>query len=285
MIRTVAVTLTLLARLAEAVPSASARHVRASLVAETNAIVPGRPLLAGVRLQMDPGWHTYWRNPGDSGLPTRIRWQLPAGFAAGEIRWPYPERFSSGPVVSYGYAEEVLLPVAIAVPASAAGRVRLAARVDWLECQEACLPGKAEVELVLPVRASGAPSAAAPLFADTARRLPVRASAWSVRARMEPGALALRLRPPTGTTLRGAYFYAVTPRVLDYSGPQALAGSGPALRLVLPRDPNGVASPERLVGVLVAETAGGTIALEVNVPVASGAASSASSASEQEKKR
>jgi thiol:disulfide interchange protein DsbD len=261
----VALILALLAAVTAAVTAAPSRHVQASLVTEADAIVPGRPLLAGIRLRMDPGWHTYWRNPGDSGLPTRIRWQLPAGFGAGEPRWPYPERFAGGPVVSYGYAEEVLLPVEVSVPASVAGRVRLAARVDWLECREACLPGRAEVELSLPVRASAGPGPAAPLFAATARRLPVRSADWRLGAGVEPGSLRLRIRPPSGTELRQAYLFAVTPRLIDHSRPQVLEGSGPERRLVLPRDPNGLASPERLLGVLVAETARETVALEVDV--------------------
>jgi len=70
------------------------RHVKASLVAETDAVRPGQPLTVGIRLEMEKGWHTYWRNPGDSGLPTRVRWTLPAGFSAGELRWPYPQRFA-----------------------------------------------------------------------------------------------------------------------------------------------------------------------------------------------
>jgi thiol:disulfide interchange protein DsbD len=104
---------------------------------------------------MEKGWHTYWRNPGDSGLPTRVRWELPEGFAAAEIRWPYPIRFTTGPLVSYGYEHEVLLPVEIRVPPSlASAEVRVAGRVDWLECREACVPGRADVSLLLPVRAA-----------------------------------------------------------------------------------------------------------------------------------
>ena len=96
------------------------RHVKASLVAETDAVRPGQTLTVGIRLDMERGWHTYWRNPGDSGLPTRAKWELPGGFAAGEIRWPYPIRFTTGPLVSFGYEHEVLLPVEIRVPAALA---------------------------------------------------------------------------------------------------------------------------------------------------------------------
>jgi thiol:disulfide interchange protein DsbD len=151
------------------------RHTKASLLSETDAVRPGQPLTVGIRLQMEDGWHTYWQNPGDSGLPTRVKWDLPAGFAAGEIQWPFPIRFRSGPLVNYGYEHEVLLPVEIRVPASVpAYPVRIAARVDWLECQEACLPGRAELSLSLPVRPAAPPGAHAAVFAKARRRLPRR---------------------------------------------------------------------------------------------------------------
>jgi thiol:disulfide interchange protein DsbD len=248
------------------------RHVKASLVAETDAVRPGRPLTVGVRLEMEKGWHTYWRNPGDSGLPTRARWDLPEGFAAGEIQWPYPDRFRTGPLVSYGYEHEVLLPVEIRVPAALASpEVRIAARVDWLECLEACLPGRADVSLTLPVRPSAPPGRHAALFAEVRRRLPKRDPAWRFSASSAAGSLSLVVRPPRGTTVREAHFYPATPRLLDHAQPQTLTRDGEAHRLALARDPNGTPS-ERLAGVLVAGTASGAVAVEVDVPIASGPA-------------
>src|SRR5258708_5195106 len=93
------------------------RHVTANLIGETRNIVPGRSFHVALRQQIQPGWHTYWSNPGDSGLPTTIDWALPPEFRAGPISWPTPERFTVGPVVGYGYKNEVLLPVTVDVPA------------------------------------------------------------------------------------------------------------------------------------------------------------------------
>jgi DsbC/DsbD-like thiol-disulfide interchange protein len=247
-------------------------HVRASILAEGDAVRPGRALTLGIRLEMQSGWHTYWRNPGDSGLATRVRWQLPAGFEAGEIRWPYPARFATGPLVSYGYAHEVLLPVEVRVPLSIEGReVRIAGRVDWLECLEICVPGKAELSLSLPVRAEAAPGPHAGLFARARRRLPVRDPAWRFSASASGPVYSLSLRPPRPAELRGAYFYPVTPGLLEHASPQELKREGASYRLALARDPNG-ARADRLAGVLVADTAQGTLALEVDVPLASGPA-------------
>jgi thiol:disulfide interchange protein DsbD len=248
------------------------RHVKASLVAETEAVRPGQPLTAGIRLEMEPGWHTYWRNPGDSGLPTRATWDLPAGFVAGEIRWPYPNRFTTGPLVSYGYEHDVLLPVEIRVPAAlAASEVRIAARVDWLECLEACLPGRADVSLTLPVTRSAPPGRHAAVFAEARRRLPSKDPAWRFSASSAAGSLSLVVRPPRGTILREAYFYPATPRLLDHAQPQPLTREGALHRLALARDPNGAPS-DRLTGVLVAGTGVGAVAVDVDVPLVSGAA-------------
>jgi thiol:disulfide interchange protein DsbD len=258
-------------RPAGAVAQASpGRHVKASLVAGADAIQAGQPLTVGIRLEMEKGWHTYWRNPGDSGLPTRVKWELPPGFTAGEILWPYPIRFTTGPLVSYGYEHDVLLPAEIRVPPAVAGpEVRVAARVDWLECLEACLPGRADVSLTLPVRAAAAPGSQAALFAEARRRLPRKDPAWRFSASSAAGGVSLVVRPPRGTDLREAYFYPVTPRLLDYAQPQKLTREGAAHRLALARDPNGAPS-DRLAGVLVAGTVSGPLAVEVDVPLVSG---------------
>lgn len=253
---------------AASAPTGPSRHVKASLVAETDAVRPGQPLTVGIRLEMEEGWHTYWRNPGDSGLPTRVKWDLPAGFTAGEIGWPYPARFRAGPLVSYGYERQVLLPMEIRVPAAVqVSEVRIAARVDWLECQEACLPGRADVSLLLPVKPAASPGPRAALFAETRRLLPRKDPAWRFSASPSTSGLGLVVCGPRAEALREAYFYAVTPRLLDYGKPQALKREGAAYRLALARDPNG-APAERLAGVLVALTGSGTTAVEVDVPLA-----------------
>ena len=252
---------------------AASRHVQASLVAEHESIRAGEPFWVGLRLKMEPGWHTYWKNPGDAGLPTRVKWTLPEGFEAGPIDWPYPRPFSQGPVTSYGYEDEVLLPVPITPPPSLTpgNPVTLAARVDWLECQEACVPGRADLSLTLPVTA-GAPRAAAEAggFADARRRLPAAPSGWTFQAAEKGGAIELVMRPPrTGGTLREAYFFPEEPAVLDHAAPQTLAGTAAAYRLALTPAPNAGRSPARLKGVLVVhDPEGKARALRVDAPVA-----------------
>jgi thiol:disulfide interchange protein DsbD len=170
--------------------------------------------------------------------------------------------------VSYGYEHEVLLPVEIRVPPTLpSDEVRLTARVSWLECEEVCLPGKAELVLALPVQTNPAPSPAAALFEKTRTRIPTKDPAWGVSATSGEGNIALAVNPPQGTTLDEAYFYPVTRRVIDYSKPQALGAFDGGHLLELPRHPRGK-TVETLEGVLVGRTAKGTVALQVDVTLA-----------------
>ncbi|WP_330888620.1 protein-disulfide reductase DsbD domain-containing protein [Rudaea sp.] len=137
---------------AHAAPVAS-EHIEVELVSENSALVPGQTAHLGLRLKHEPGWHTYWTNPGDSGLPTKLSWTLPRGFSAGEIAWPAPTRFKVDDLYNFGYTGEVVLPVALAVPANATtgSNVALAVEAKWLVCHEVCVPGKAQLKLDVPV--------------------------------------------------------------------------------------------------------------------------------------
>jgi thiol:disulfide interchange protein DsbD len=217
---------------------------------------------------MAEGWHTYWKNPADSGLPTRMAWRLPEGFRAGPLQWPLPRRIAAPPLMSYGYEGEVLLPVEITPPPalSPGSEVRLTGRVDWLECQEACIPGRAELELVLPVRAEAprpAP-ATATLFRATRGLLPVPARGWDLKAAAAPGVLALSFRAPQAPA--GAYFFSDKPLVVEYPSPQTLRRVSGGHRLDITRAANGPAL-SHLTGVLLVEGGAAPLAVEVDVPV------------------
>ncbi len=259
-----------LALVIPATSRAAGRHVQATLVSGTESIQPGHPVVVGIRLTMDEGWHTYWKNPADSGLPTKMTWKLPQGFVAGPLQWPRPERIAAPPLMSYGYEREVLLLVDIATPASVppGTLVTLAGRVDWLECREACIPGKAELSLTLPVRAEAPqPSVEALSFAEARRLMPSPALEWRVRADSSAGEIWLSFAS-SGALAREAYFFASDPLVLDYAALQPLHQDGKRQVLRLARDPNGPKDLKHVKGVLVAEVEGKTIALEVDVPVA-----------------
>lgn len=140
---------------AHAASSSRTEQLNAELVSESAALVPGAIAWLGLRLQHAPGWHTYWINPGDSGLPTRLKWTLPTGYSTDDIAWPTPKRFSVAELANFGYDGDMLLPVALHVPADAKpGTVaNIAVDARWLVCHEECLPGRATLTLDLPVAA------------------------------------------------------------------------------------------------------------------------------------
>src|SRR5664280_1188659 len=129
--------------------SADATHVRVEL------LVPGDNLYgsdklndAGIYFKLEPGWHIYWKNPGDAGEPPHIQWTLPKGITAGPMQFPAPKRLPLGPLMDFGYENEVLFPLKLHVADGVkAGPVTLHAKVDWLICRATCIPGKAELEL------------------------------------------------------------------------------------------------------------------------------------------
>ena len=133
--------------------------VVATLLADTEAVVPGKAFEVGVLLEMAPGWHTYWEYSGDAGLPTRVEWELPTGFVAGPLKWPAPEaKIESGEILTYAYTDKVLLLATITPPAQLAGEIELKAKVSWLVCEDICIPGDAAVSLSLPVGRQAIPA-------------------------------------------------------------------------------------------------------------------------------
>jgi thiol:disulfide interchange protein DsbD len=172
--------------------------VKAELIANTATITPGKPFKTGLLLRMVPGWHTYWKYPGDAGLPTEIKWKLPTDWKAGPIQWPTPLRLAEpGDIEIYGYHDEVLLVQEITPAASiTAASVKLTAEATWLVCEKICIPGAATLELELPVGGTGN-ATHADLFAQAERTLPqswpasgVAAPSWS----REGSALVLKVR-------------------------------------------------------------------------------------------
>src|SRR5437879_6173952 len=134
--------------------------VKAELLADTSAIVPGKPFTVGLLLRMVPNWHTYWKFPGDAGIPTELKWKLPTGWKVGEIQWPIPLKLSEpGDILIYGYHDEVLLMQEITPPASLSDpTVKLSADASWLVCEKICIPGGKSLQLELPTSTASEPA-------------------------------------------------------------------------------------------------------------------------------
>jgi len=235
-------------------------HAEAELVAARDAMEPGQPLLVALRLKAKPGWHTYWRNPGDSGQPTSIEWQLPPGFTAGAIRWPVPQRLLIGPLANYGYEGEVLLASDIRVPADAKGTVTLAARARWLVCNpEHCIPESGELQLRLPV-GGATPGKWGAAFGTI--RLPEAAPAqWKLAAQRGGDGVLLEVIGAEETTLT---FFPYEEGKVQHAARQPIERTAAGVRLAIPVAAQPVGEFARLRGVLVA---GGGRAFEIDVPI------------------
>src|ERR1700741_4478754 len=151
-------------------------HGTLELLAEKQWIAGGHAFNLALRFELEKGWHVYWVNPGDSGEPPRVTWDLPAGIKAGDIEWPAPRRLGTASIVDYGYEDAVMLIVPMSAEANLAaqGPVQIAAEVKVLVCREMCIPGKAQVSLTLPVKAQPPPADAqsSHLFAAARKALP-----------------------------------------------------------------------------------------------------------------
>lgn len=258
-----------------AAPSHAASRVpladpaKARLVAEAGAIAPGQTVWVALHLDIEPGWHVYWRNPGDSGLPTEIAWTLPAGFAAGDIAWPGPVRFVVGDIGNYGYAGSVDLLVPIAAPTDLkmanlkpGGSAPIGANATWLACAEICIPGEAKLALDLPIAATpAAPDpAVAGQFAAARARLPQPAT---FESRFTASAKELRLSIPAaalaGIDKPAAAFFPTEANVVEAAPKPRQEARADGLDLLLARATGPTATlPQTLDGVLVVRSAAGS---------------------------
>jgi thiol:disulfide interchange protein DsbD len=218
-----------------AVPAA---NVCARLISEARGIVPGAPFWVGLEFDIKPGWHTYWRNPGDSGKPTSLAWTLPEGFTAGPILWTTPHRFELPPLVNFGFAGHALHLVRIEAPATLrpGTSVELHATASWLVCADVCIPESTSLVLKLPVAAeAGIDSAQAAIFAAARRELPVAAPA-ATEARLQDGQLVLSLGAAWGERLAhitALEFFPYDDGAIDYGAPQRLTRTGTGLELAI----------------------------------------------------
>jgi len=238
----------------------AAPHLTAELAAETTGVAPGSTVWVAVVQNIDKGWHTYWRNPGDAGEATTIAWTLPQGWRAGEIVWPAPRRLPVGPIMNYGYEGEVLLPTPIAIPADArvGGSAVLAAVVNYLVCADVCVPSAAKLTLTLPIVA-GLPAADphwGSMLAATLAAAPKPGALTATFQRATGGAsgaikLAVAGDALAGARAQDAYFYPYDDKLIDHAAAQAVERGARGVTLTLaPAQGQSGPAPATAAGVL-----------------------------------
>jgi len=244
-------------------------HGSASISSSFNSVVPGQQFQVVIRISLDPGWHTYWKNPGDAGIAPKLSWVLPKGWSAGECRWPTPKRIESPEVVSYGYERQVLLFVPITAPRNAKlGSVaRLKAKVDWLVCKDGCIPASNSIEESVRVGLH-------PLSSHKWTREIVQAERELPRAYPAQGEIAVRddhtiwlsLKHAKNTSSESVTFYSED-AVVEPSAPQKLSFDGSGSTLSLRVSQFAPATVPRLRGLLVVRRGATVVSRILDIPL------------------
>jgi thiol:disulfide interchange protein len=258
---------------------ATSAHTTARLVLSAATARPGDTVTAGVHLRMETGWHTYWKNSGASGMPTKIQWQFPAGIAAGEIQWPLPEKLGPDDLTTYIYHGETVLLVALKIGAEAKpGPLEIKANASWLECKNVCIPADATVKATLQVAETNGPSPDAAWLETWKKKLPNAAEGLAAHARWEKSAsgdtrsLILEWAGPTKFDRTDFFPYAaetfeVQPDVVNLSD---APGKIRVRKVVKKFEADW---PKEISGVLVIDAGGKTQGFEVKLPIGAGGAS------------
>jgi thiol:disulfide interchange protein len=212
-------------------------NVKARLVSEVSSIAAAQSFWAALEFDIRDGWHTYWRNPGDSGQATTLKWVLPAGFTAGDIVWTAPHRFEIPPLMNYGYAKHAVHLVKITAPKDlkAGAPIVPSAKASWLVCSDVCIPEDADLQLRLPVSAEAGPADPkdAALFAAARSEVPGTQPA-ATTARIQGGQLSIVLGKEWGATLpqiKSLVFFPYDEGSIEYAAPQVLTRNKETLEL------------------------------------------------------
>jgi DsbC/DsbD-like thiol-disulfide interchange protein len=248
---------------------ATGPHTTVTMLASRASVATG--VLVGLQFQMEKGWHIYWENPGDSGEPPKVQWQVPAGFRVGAIEWPAPEKLTAPSIVDYGYENDVLLFAPLSVPTKLPNgkSVTLAANVNWLVCREMCIPGKARVSLTLPVNSAVKGFKGTASSADIAELIKARTevpkplpATWKVYATDEKDDFVLTVE--TGKQESEATFFPLEAEQINNDAGQAATLFSRGVRLKLQKS-DGLLKPiVQLRGVL---ELGPGRAYEITAPV------------------
>ncbi len=251
---------------------ATTEQVRAELmVYAPDGVTPGKPLWVGLQLTHKPEWHTYWKNSGDSGLPTTLQWTLPAGVTAGDIAWPVPKKIPLGTLANYGYDNTVLLPVPLTVTPDFKGpalgnSVTLKLTANWLVCRKECIPGEGNFTLNLPVQGSTALNRAA---FDAALAAQPQAFTGTSQVTVEGDSLKLAVSGlPAGVQGKKLEFFPETAEVIETAAPWTQKWDGANWSAQVPLSPQRSQSPAVMPVVLAYDDNGKPAGLRMESKVA-----------------
>lgn len=248
--------------------------VRASIVTNRTAATPGSAYEVGILLEHKKGWHTYWKNPGDSGEATHVEWTVPKRWTMTSAGWSIPTVLTTGPLTSYVYQDKVLLPFKLDVPWGTpyGTKATIRAKVSWVACKDVCVPQQAELRLTFPIEVASKPSAASALFAQTKTQTPERVTNTPITAVQDGRRILLELPASAGLVSESLVFIAEDGNLIARTSPVShKAGSSDASLLLTLKD-SFTGTLSSLTGTLIAD--GGAAnrgwAIETTIPVRPG---------------
>ena len=268
----------LLAGVALAGPVVNSGHIESELVSQETGVAPGGTVYVALRQKIIPGWHTYWRNPGDAGEATKITWTLPAGWKAGDMVWPTPKTARLGPLLDYAYEGEVFIPVPITAAANAqvGTTISLNADVFYLVCEQVCVPEEAKLSLLLPVVAAPAADPKwGPVVGEVLAKAPKPAGLKAVfKLDGQTLKLAITGGPLKGADMAGAYFFPYSPKVIEHAADQVVDRGPEGLTLSLKPGYDfvgGGTAPAEMAGVIATKAGAWEITATPGEPPATAA--------------
>lgn len=226
---------------------------KAELISDVTSIEPGKSFWAGLYIKMEPGWHIYWKNPGSTGFPPSIEWELPEGITVSEIHWPTPIKKEKDNFITFGYEGEILLPIQITASdtLNLSEPITLKGTAEWLVCKDACIPGHQELELSLPVQNTNPEFNPKwhPSFEIALNQLPQEPSNWKINAYLSKEQYGLLLEPESETQLspNSIQFFSYN-NDIKIDVPQKLEKTDTGYFLILPLEET---VPEHLQGILI----------------------------------
>ena len=249
---------------------AATDEVQVRLISDSTQVAPGQTLLLALEQKIAPHWHTYWKNPGDSGQPTSIEWKLPQGATASDILWPAPKRFDVGPITNYGYEDRVVLLTEIRLPQglTPGSIATIGAEATWLVCREECIPQQATLSLSLPVGPTAKPSLEHSALAAARAALPGPAP-FAAAARLEGRDLILSW-PSTGAggasvrEVRQALFLPEAWGRIQHAAKPQLDRDGQQWRLRMPVGDEPASAGKPLDGLLLVDGQAWAVSLPVS---------------------
>lgn len=260
----------------------NATPVVAHIISEDSTIQPGHKFWVGIELKMAEGWDTYWINPGDSGFPTNVKWQLPENFQVSSLHWPYPERFDLESLVAFGYTKSAILLAEVTPPADLPlGKdVEIGVDVNWLACKDQCLPGSAHLTLTMPVskEVPQADTKVAEEFSKARSNIPKSLSDDTVKVMASNNNLILNFKPSSQefSEISSMMFIPEHQEMIDYKAPQNFEKKGNEYVVNIKRLDDKKELPTQIKGVLVISQKGSEVkkAVQVNTPLAQSGSSS-----------